>query len=124
MNRADLISSFEMMADIGPLGTIAEQAADILRRALDVKIVIGEGGLSAEHFQKIGQRRLSRCKELGHHVAGLEETVQSLATASGGLRAGYAEAGDFIVQFFLDDTDVVKGCIIGEKAQGNSNVST
>ena len=116
MNRLELIAKLNSIRDVAPLGPVVKQAAELLDKASDVKIVIGEGDLPVEHFQKIGQRRLSRCRDLGHHIVGLEETVQSLASTSGNLRSAYAESGRLIVQFFLDNDDVVKGCVIAENA--------
>lgn len=114
MNRLELISALESVTDTAQLGVITKKAIELLRSASEVEIVIGEGRLSAEHFQKIGLRRFSRCKHLGLHVPGLEETVQSLVKTSGELRAAYVEIGDLIVQFYLDNDNSVKGCIIGE----------
>ena len=121
MNRAELIAKLDSIGDIAPLGVIAKRAAELLNEASDAKIIIGEGGLPAEHFQRIGQRRLSRCKDLGFHVLGLEETVLSLNTTSEGLRSAYAEVGDLIIQFWLNESDNVKGCVIAERADRVSN---
>lgn len=124
MNRQELIAKLNSIRDVAPLGSAAKQAAELLKDETDVKVVIGAGGLPAEHFQKIGQRRLSRCRDLGLHIVGLEETVQSLASTSGELRAAYAEAGSLILQFFLDEGDTIKGCVIAENAEKNSDAAT
>jgi len=121
MNRQELIAKLNSIRDVAPLGSVVKQAAELLDDVADVKVVVGEGGLPVEHFQKIGQRRLSRCRDLGIHIVGLEETMQSLASTSGELRAAYAEVGGFIVQFFLDKGDTIKGCVIAENAGENSN---
>ena len=123
MNRLELIAKLNSIRDLAPLGSVVKQASELLDDAADVKVVIGEGGLPVEHFQKIGQRRLSRCRDLGLHIIGLEETVQSLSLISGELRAAYAEVGSRIVQFYLDERDTIKGCVIAENAGENSNAS-
>jgi hypothetical protein len=124
MNRKELIAKLKSIRDAAPLGLVVKQAAELLEAATEVKVVIGEGGLPVEHFQKIGQRRLSRCRDLGLHIVGLEETLRSLASASGELRAAYAELGDIVVQFYLDDSYAIKGCVITDKASNNSNAAT
>jgi len=115
MIRSEIIDLFGSSKVPRALRETCARASGLLAHAAEPEIVRSEDRFPAEHFREILERRCARLDEMNESLAGLRATVDSLRQCHSDLRAGFAETDQAGIQFWIDDDDIVRGCVIATK---------
>ncbi len=111
MSKVDLLDLFRRCPHGSVLFEVAQEAARRVDASKAIRIVVSEPR-ACETILGIYTRRLAAIHDRHEQVPGLKETVQTLTSATGQVRGGYAETGNGLIYFFTDEAGRLIGCVL------------